>query len=249
MIVVDTVDRVDHVARSDTQVSALELAGSWGDVNGLRCWASRPYGIIDGLAPHRPPGLVGLFRWEFPTLPDLRAVLVVDYQNVHLTAHELFAVSRHLPRHESLVDPLHFGNQLIAARNRDQRPGMDHAVLAQLLVFRGQPSAEHDPKPYARNQAQKAQWERDQRVSVIHRPLKYRYERDETGRVRLSADGKRIVEGKGEKGIDVLCALAVVREAQRLTRQRPRTGAGRGPQASGIHRDLEMWVSVSEKCF
>lgn len=72
----------------------------------------------------------------------------MDYQNVHLTAHELFAVSRCLPRHESLVDPVHFGNQLIMSRNRAQRPGMDHAVLSRVLVYRGQPSAEHDPKPY-----------------------------------------------------------------------------------------------------
>jgi hypothetical protein len=98
----------------------------------------------------------------------------MDCQNVHLTAYELFAVSRHLPRHESLVDPVHFGMQLIAARNRAQRPGMDHAVLAAVLVYRGQPSAEHDPKPYARNQAQKAHRERDGRVRVTHRPLKYR---------------------------------------------------------------------------
>jgi hypothetical protein len=48
-------------------------------------------------------------------VPDLRAVVVMDYQNVHLTAHELFAVSRGLPRHESLVDPVHFGIQLIVA--------------------------------------------------------------------------------------------------------------------------------------
>jgi hypothetical protein len=139
----------------------------------------------------------------------------MDYQNVHLTAHELFAVSRHLPRHESLVDPVHFGIQVIAARNRAQRPGMDHAVLAAVLVYRGQPSAEHDPKPYARNQAQKAHWERDGRVSVTHRPLKYRYERDAAGQLLLGVDGKKVVESKGEKGIDVLCALAVVREAQR----------------------------------
>lgn len=80
-------------------------------------------------------------------MPDLRAAVVVDYQNVHLTAHELFPISRNLPRHESLIDPVHFGNQLISARNRAQRPGMDHAVLTQMLVYRGQPSAEHDPKP------------------------------------------------------------------------------------------------------
>jgi len=92
---------------------------------------------------------------------------------------------------------------------------MDHALLSHVLVYRGQPSAEHDPRPYARNQAQKAHWERDQRVTVAHRPLKYRYERDTEGRLVLGADGRRVVESKGEKGIDVLCALAVVREAQR----------------------------------
>ncbi len=139
----------------------------------------------------------------------------MDYQNVHLTAHELFAVSRDLPRHESLVDPLHFGNQLIMSRNRAQRPGMDHAVLARVLVYRGQPSPEHDPKPYARNQAQKARWERDQRVTVTYRPLKYRYQRDNAGDLIFGAEGKRIVQSKEEKGIDVLCALAVVRETRR----------------------------------
>ncbi len=79
---------------------------------------------------------------------------------------------------------MHFGIQLIAARNRAQRPGMDHAVLAAVLVYRGQ-------------------------------PLKYRYERDAAGQMLLGVDGKRVVESKGEKGIDVLCALAVVRQAQR----------------------------------
>lgn len=174
------------------------------------------HGIIGDLVPHRPPGLVGLFPLgALESVPDLQAVVVMDYQNVHLTAHELFAISKHLPRHESLVDPLHFGNQLIIARNRAQRAGMDHAVLSRVLVYRGQPSVEHDPKPYARNQAQKAHWERDQRVTVTHRPLKYRYEHDSEGRLLLGADGNKVVESKGEKGIDVLCALAVVREAQR----------------------------------
>ncbi len=52
-------------------------------------------------------------------------------------------------------------------------------------------------------------------MGVVHRPLKYRYERDAAGRPRIGIDGKRIVESKCEKGIDVLCALALVREAQR----------------------------------
>ncbi|MGH3567977.1 MAG: hypothetical protein ACRDRH_18490 [Pseudonocardia sp.] len=62
--------------------------------------------------------------------------MVMDYQNVHLTAHQQFAVSKHLPRHESLVEPLHFANHLIVARNRAHRPGMDHAVLMRVLVPR-----------------------------------------------------------------------------------------------------------------
>jgi len=147
-------------------------------------------------------------------MSDLRAVVVIDYQNVHLTGHGLFACSRYAPAHEALVDPLLFANQLIAARNYAQRPGMDAAVLHRVLVYRGQPSAEHDPKPYARNQAQKAQWERDPRITVTLRPLKYQYERDQTGRTLIDAYGKKTVKSKSEKGVDVLCALALVREAR-----------------------------------
>ncbi|MGH4013615.1 MAG: hypothetical protein ACRDSL_06705 [Pseudonocardiaceae bacterium] len=147
-------------------------------------------------------------------MTSLRAVVVIDYQNIHLTGHDLFACSRHKPKHEALVDPLHFADQLINARNQAQRPGMAHAVLSHVLVYRGQPLPEHDPKPYARNQAQKARWERDPRVTVHLRPLKYRYERDDSGQP-LVVDGKRVVKGKEEKGVDVLCALAVVREARK----------------------------------
>ncbi|MGH7867270.1 MAG: NYN domain-containing protein [Candidatus Dormibacteraceae bacterium] len=144
----------------------------------------------------------------------LRAVVVMDYQNVHLTGHGLFAVSKHRPLHESLVDPLHFANRLIRTRNLNQKLGMDHASLSKVLVYRGQPSSEHDPKSYARNQAQKSQWERDPRVAVHLRPLKYRYEYDDFGHAVVGSDGKRIIRGKDEKGVDVLCALALVREAR-----------------------------------
>lgn len=148
-------------------------------------------------------------------MADLRAVVIVDYQNVHLTGHGLYPSTKNRPQHEALVDPLVFAQQLLAARNRAQRPGMDAAVLRRVLVYRGQPSAEHDPKPYARNQAQKAHWERDRRVIVTLRPLKYEYERDEAGQPVVGGDGKRMVTGKSEKGVDVLCALALVREARR----------------------------------
>lgn len=143
---------------------------------------------------------------------NLRTAIIVDYQNVHLTAHGLFAKNR--PAHEVLVHPLRFANQLLYARNERQRGDMPHASLSKVLVYRGQPSSEHDPKAYDRNLAQKAEWERSQLVTVHPRPLKYTYEYDEDGFRVTDAYGKLIVKEKREKGIDVLCALAVVREAR-----------------------------------
>lgn len=139
----------------------------------------------------------------------------MDYQNVHLTAHDLFDSTRFMAKHESLVDPLLFAQRLLEARNRAQEAGRPPAVLRRVLVYRGMPTAEHDPAMYARSQAQRAQWERDRRIEVTLRPLKYDYERDANGRPATGPDGKRIVRGKREKGIDVLCALAVVRESVR----------------------------------
>ena len=146
---------------------------------------------------------------------ELRTSVVMDYQNVHLTGHGLFPSTRDLARHETLVDPLLFAQRLLAARNQGQKPGFSLAVLRRVLVFRGEPSPDHDSRGYARNQAQKAQWERDERVSVTLRPLKYRYERAANGGYATDHDGAKIVIGlPQEKGVDVLCALAAIREAQ-----------------------------------
>jgi len=146
---------------------------------------------------------------------DLRTSIIIDYQNVHLTGHGLFASTKHLPLYETLVDPLLFAQKLLLTRNNRQGPGMAHAVLRRVLVYRGEPSSEHNPAGYARNQAQKSQWERDRRVQVTLRPLKYEYERAADGRPATDASGRKIVKGKPrEKGVDVLCALAAVREAQ-----------------------------------
>jgi len=146
---------------------------------------------------------------------DLWASVIVDYQNVHLVGHRLFASTRLLPRHETLIDPLLFAGQLLRERNLRQAPGMAHAVLRKVLVYRGEPSPEHDRNQYARNQAQKAQWERDPRVRVTLRPLKYEYQRGPDGRPATTPSGEKVVIGRPrEKGVDVLCALAAVREAQ-----------------------------------
>ena len=49
----------------------------------------------------------------------LRALVVMDYQNVHLTGHDLFAPAG-TPKHESLIHPLYYANQVIGARNHRQ---------------------------------------------------------------------------------------------------------------------------------
>ena len=35
---------------------------------------------------------------------DLRATIIVDYQNIHLTGRGLLASTKLLPRHETLID-------------------------------------------------------------------------------------------------------------------------------------------------
>ena len=87
---------------------------------------------------------------------ELRASIVIDYQNVHLTGHELFVATKYLPLHETLIDPVSFAGQLIRMRNQLQREGMARATLRRVLVYRGEPSPEHDPRGYGRNQAQKS---------------------------------------------------------------------------------------------
>jgi uncharacterized LabA/DUF88 family protein len=157
----------------------------------------------------------GFFSTERALSKDLRAVVVVDYQNVHLTGHGIFDSTKYLPKHETLVDPLRFAQALLRERNARQRTDLSAATLRKVLVFRGQPSSEHDPQGYARSLAQQSQWQRDARVEVTLRPLKYEYQRDAMGRPATDHNGRRMVVGPPrEKGVDVLCALAAIREAQ-----------------------------------
>lgn len=145
-------------------------------------------------------------------LPFLRTAIIIDYQNLHLTSAQLFAGSN--PIHRSLIDPLRFSMELIAERNSLQKPNYPLASITKVLVYRGLPSVEHDPKNYARNLAQKANWERDPLTKVIYRPLKYPYLRDPEGAKIKDKNGKNLVGKPEEKGIDVLCALALIRETQ-----------------------------------
>jgi len=142
----------------------------------------------------------------------LRATVVIDYQNVHLTAHDVFAEPGE-ERHETLIHPLHFANALLTERNSRQREGFPHAELQRVLVYRGQPSSEHEPVQFSRTDAQRARWSNaDPRVQVHYRPLRYPIRR--TGDYSTATGYATVMVGRPqEKGIDVLCALAMVREA------------------------------------
>ncbi|MBI3430185.1 MAG: NYN domain-containing protein [Actinobacteria bacterium] len=163
-----------------------------------------------GVTPRRPPGLVGVLLGV--NISQLRTVVIIDYQNLHLVGAGLFEPFKQ--RHECLVHPVKYAEQVLLTRNHRLDNGEWSATLSKVLVYRGLPSSKHEPKLYARNQAQKSEWERDRKVKVTLRPLKYKYERMANGEKAIDEKGAPIVLSKSEKGIDVLCALALVREAQ-----------------------------------
>ncbi|MBX4171735.1 NYN domain-containing protein, partial [Rhodococcus sp. DMU2021] len=104
------------------------------------------------------------------------------------------------PKHHSLIHPLAYARNVIDERNRRQRSGYPHADLVKMEVYRGQPVEEHEPKRYAYTQQELSRWTRDDRIDVIYRPLKYTIDRN-----------SGVIRGIQEKGVDVLCALAVIR--------------------------------------
>jgi uncharacterized LabA/DUF88 family protein len=138
-----------------------------------------------------------------------RAIVFIDYQNIHLTGRDTFAPAG-LPAHECLIHPLYFANQVLGTRQHrlvtkalaDPEASTPPPVtLEKVVVYRGGPSNKEQPSMYRRTQAQKSEWTRDRRVEVTYRTLRYHWE-----------NGHRIAQ---EKGIDVLVALALVRAADR----------------------------------
>jgi uncharacterized LabA/DUF88 family protein len=126
-----------------------------------------------------------------------KLAVVMDYQNIHLTAHGLFAPYG-TPVHEVLIHPLAFAEQMLQARaERQMDVRQKQAVLTDVFVYRGQPSNSQQAPLYRVTQAQKAEWTRDPRVHVTYRQLKYAPNRPPQ-----------------EKGVDVLVALNLVRLAE-----------------------------------
>jgi uncharacterized LabA/DUF88 family protein len=137
------------------------------------------------------------------------ATVVIDYQNIHLTGHELWCPEGESP-HFCLVHPLHYANRVVRQRNLlrrlvREREGLPHEDLQldRVVSFRGLHSNRRNPTGYRRSMAQRSEWTRDPRSAVVYRPLKY-YSRP---------DGSTEIK---EKGIDVLVALELVKVAASL---------------------------------
>lgn len=119
------------------------------------------------------------------------AHLFIDYQNLHISAHEMFAPLGS-PQHLSLIHPGLFASRLELVRNAAVHVPV---VITEVHVYRGQPSSQKDALAAARNKAQAAEWTRDRRVEVHSRTLRYPRE---GGAPR-------------EKGVDVMLAIDLVR--------------------------------------
>lgn len=126
-----------------------------------------------------------------------RVAVVIDYQNMHNSAWRTFMPDR--PMHEALFDPFKFACQIVSVKNRSSGGDVHEFEVSRVEVFRGLPDPRRDGTGNSRNLRQAASWKAGHQgvVEVTHRPLKY------------YKDGK-----VSEKGIDVLCALMLVKLAR-----------------------------------
>lgn len=122
-------------------------------------------------------------------------VVFIDYQNTHMSAHELFC-DYGAPIHECVIHPVRLAEEIIAQR----APG---GVLQQVRVYRGRPDTRKERLLGIANDRQMSAWIRDPRVVVQRRPLHY----------PLDFGEPTCTERPREKGIDVSLAIDMVRMA------------------------------------
>jgi uncharacterized LabA/DUF88 family protein len=120
-----------------------------------------------------------------------RVAVFIDYQNVHFSARSRFQPAG-APRQRGHVDPVRVAQRIVGKR----RFGGD---LTAIRVYRGRPSPDHQPEAAGASDRQASHWERDPRVVVVRRQLRY--------------PKAWPVEPAQEKGIDVALAVDFVRLA------------------------------------
>ncbi len=138
-----------------------------------------------------------MFLFTGESLEYARVGFIIDYQNMHLTAHNLFTPN--LNKRESLLHPLQLAQGVLRRRGEFFKEQVTQFKITQVRVFRGLPSNRQEPEKYAQNLSQKSEWSKDKRVRIEHLQLKYRTKQGLPPQ---------------EKGIDVLTALNFVAMAQ-----------------------------------
>jgi uncharacterized LabA/DUF88 family protein len=118
-----------------------------------------------------------------------RLVVFIDYQNTYHAAREAFHEPRDDPSRFGQVRPLELGRYINNLQGDDRK-------LEEVRIYRGLPSNERDRQGYAASQRQVDEWRRQDRVTVISRPLRYPRNYPE--------------EKAEEKGIDVALAVDYV---------------------------------------
>jgi len=116
-----------------------------------------------------------------------RVILFIDYQNAFRGARDLFYDGQSIPATAGQFDPLLLG-QLLVER------GLPGRELREVRIYRGLPSPTKDPTGYAASRSQIRQWEKDSRVAVVTRPLRY-------------PTAHETATPPSEKGIDVQLAV------------------------------------------
>lgn len=142
----------------------------------------------------------------------VKTAVVIDYQNVNTRASNLFLRDENVSAPQPFVNPWRFAQHALAFRNRF-RPAVENLMLDRVSVYRGLPHPVLDAEENALNQIQKEKWEQEAsgRLEVIHRDLSYRF-----GPVNREVSSKNFKKylAREEKGIDVLCAIAILRFLQ-----------------------------------
>lgn len=121
------------------------------------------------------------------------AHMFVDYQNLHMSAHEQFA-RFHEPVYQSLVHPAKFADRVAAVWASESGETL---VVDEIHVFRGLPDPRKQGTLNSKVSRHHSTWKRDGRVQIHTRPLRYPREWPD--------------EKAQEKGIDVMLALGIVR--------------------------------------
>jgi uncharacterized LabA/DUF88 family protein len=142
----------------------------------------------------------------------MKTAFVIDYQNVNTRGGKLFSNSTQAPGANLFVNPFAFAVNAIEERNRIKKRGQ-RLELEIVSVYRGLPNADADPEENALNQTQKENWERESggKLELHHRGLSYRWSSEP--HLESKTPSKRY-SSREEKGIDVLCAISVLRHLQ-----------------------------------